>query len=80
MNATAKIIGVTAQSVMRWIKQSHEEYALEIPQKPQIKEVDCTEIQQYFQKRSKEYGCQKLLILEVKTASGKTLDIVLPKR
>lgn len=80
MNATAKIIGVTAQSVMRWIRQFQDEYAAEIPSEPKIKEVSLDELSQYFQKMTKEYKCKKLLIAEVKTAAGRTLNIVLPKR
>lgn len=80
MNVSAKIIGVTAQSVMRWVRQSEKDYKAEMSHKEKIQELDASEIQQYFQKKGREYGCKKFLTLEIKTAAGKTLNILIPKR
>ena len=79
MNATAKIVGVTAQSVMRWIRQAAKEYTLDSPDISQVQEVEMDEMYHYLEKKVKKYGCGKLLIIETKTSSGGVLDIVIPK-
>ncbi len=79
MNVTAKIVGVTAQSVMRWVRQSRQEYVFDTPEISHIQEVDTDEVYHYFQKKVKKYGCEKLLVIEAKTSSGRVFDIVIPK-
>ena len=80
MNATAKILNVTAQSVMRWIRKMHDKFITEKPDISGIKEVEMDEMHHYYQKKLKNYGSGKLLIIEAKTSSGGILDIVIQKR
>jgi hypothetical protein len=79
MNATAKILGVTAQSVMRWIRKMYDKFITEKPDISALKEVEMDEMHHYYQKKLKNYGAGKLLIIEAKTSSGGILDIVIQK-
>ena len=79
MNATAKILGVTAQSVMRWIRKMHDKFITEKPDISAVKEVEMDEMHHYYQKKLKNYGSGKLLIIEAKTSSDGILDIVIQK-
>ena len=79
MNATAKILGVTAQSVMRWIRKMHNKFITEKPDISAVKEVEMDEMHHYYQKKLKNYGSGKLLIIEAKTSSDGILDIVIQK-
>ena len=53
MNATAKILGVTAQSVMRWIRKMYDRFIMEKPDISAVKEVEMDEMHHYYQKNSK---------------------------
>ena len=79
MNATAKILNVTAQSVMRWIRKMHDKFITEKPDISEVKEVEMDEMYHYYQKKLKNYGSGKLLIIEAKTSSGGILDTVIQK-
>ena len=79
MNATAKTLGVTAQSVMRWIRKMYDKFITEKPDISVVKEVEMDEMHHYYQKKLKNYGSGKLLIIEAKTSSGGILDIVVQK-
>ena len=76
MNATAKIIGVSTQTVMRWIRKMYDKF---ITCTPNIDNVQEDEMHHYYQKKLKNYGSGKLLIIETKTSSGGLLDIVIQK-
>ena len=55
MSATAKIVGVTTQSVMRWIRTMCDRF---IPRKPDISmvtEVEMDEMYHYFKEKLKGY-------------------------
>ena len=79
MNATGRILGVTAQSVMRWIRKMYDRFITEKPDISEVKEVEMDEMHHYYQKKLKNCGSGKLLIIEAKTASGGLLDIVIQK-
>ena len=79
MNMIAKILNVTAQSVMRWIRKMYDKFITEKPSISAIKEVEMDEMHHYYQKKLKNYGSGKLLIIEAKTSSGGILDIVIQK-
>ena len=79
MSATGRILGVTAQSVMRWIRKLHDKFITEKPEISAIKEVEMDEMHHYYQKKLKNYGSEKLLIIEAKTSSGGLLDIVIQR-
>ena len=63
MNATAKIIGVSTQTVMRWIRKMYDKFITCTPNIDNVQEV--------------QNG--KLLIIETTTSSGGLLDIVIQK-
>ena len=50
MNATAKIIGVSTQTVMRWIRKMYDKF---ITCAPNIDNVQEDEMHHYYQKNSK---------------------------
>ena len=75
MNATAKILNVTAQNVMRWIRKMHDKFITEKPDILGAKEVEMDELHHYY----KRNGSGKLLFIEAKTSSGGILDIVIQK-
>ena len=79
MSATGRILGVTAQSVVRWIRKMYDKFITEKPDISAIKEVEMDEMYHYYQKKLKNYGSGKLLIIEAKTSSGGLLDIVIQK-
>lgn len=79
MSATGRILDVTAQSVMRWIRKMYDKFITEKPDISAIKEVEMDEMHHYYQKKLKNYGPEKLLIIEAKTSSGELLDIVIQK-
>ena len=79
MSATGRILGVTAQSVMRWIRKMYDRFIVEKPDISTVKEVEMDEMHHYYQKKLKNCGSGKLLIIETKTSSGGVLDIVIPK-
>ncbi len=77
MNATGKILNVSTQTIMRWIRKMHDRF---IPNKldiSDVKEVEMDEMHHYYQKKLKNYGSGKLLIIETETSSGGLLDIVI---
>ena len=79
LSAIGRILGVTAQSVMRWIRKMHDKFITEKPDVCNVKEVEMDEMHHYYQKKLKNYGSGKLLIIEVKTSSGGLLDVATQK-
>ena len=77
MNATAKIIGVSTQTVMRWIRKMYDKFITCTPNIDNVQEVEMDEMHHYYQKKLKNYGSGKLLIIETTTSSGGLLDIVI---
>ena len=77
MNATAKIIGVSTQTVMRWIRKMYDKFITCTPNIDNVQEVEMDEMHHYYQKKLKNYGSGKLLIIETTTSSGGLLDIAI---
>lgn len=53
MNATAKIIGVSAQTVMRWIRKMYEKFITCAPNIDNVQEVEMDEMHHYYKKTQK---------------------------
>lgn len=79
MRATGKIVGVTTQSVMRWIRQMHNKFITEKPDIAMVTEVEMDEMHHFFKKKLKNCGSGKLLIIEPKNSSGGRWGVVIPK-
>ena len=63
MNMTGQIVGVSAQSVMRWIKMFYDKYAeMPLPE-GSIQEVEIDEMHHYLSKKNTFSGSGKLLII-----------------
>ena len=58
MNATAKIIGVSAQTVMRWIRKMYEKFITCAPNIDNVQEVEMDEMHHYYKKNSKIMGME----------------------
>ena len=63
MNMTGQIVGVSAQSVMRWIKMFYDKYAeMPLPEGT-VQEVEIDEMHHYLSKKNTSSGSGKLLII-----------------
>ena len=63
MNMAGQIVGVSAQSVMRWIKMFYTKYA-ELPQPDgTVQEIQIDEMHHYLSKKNMFSGAGKLLII-----------------
>jgi transposase-like protein len=82
MRMTAKIIGVSVQSVMRWIRESYHKYA-ERPEFLQrdmdFEEIEIDEMHHFLCKKNSNFGSGKFLIMRVELSSGGYAAIVVPK-
>ena len=76
MNMAGQIVGVSAQSVMRWIKMFYAKYA-ELPQ-PEglVQEVEIDEMHHYMGKKNMFSGSGKLLIITPEGLLGGNVVIV----
>jgi transposase len=63
MNMTGQIVGVSAQSVMRWIKLFYAKYAELPPSEGVVQEVEIDEMHHYLGKKNMFSGSGKLLII-----------------
>ena len=61
MRATAKIVGVTTQSVMRWIRNMHDRFIPEKPDISMVTEVEIDEIKKYYGRKTIEHRSEKLI-------------------
>ena len=52
MNATGKILGVTAQILMRWMSKMYDKFITEKLDVSSVKEVEMDEMHHYYQKNS----------------------------
>ena len=53
MNATAQIIGVSTQTVMRWIRKMYDKFITCAPNIDNVQEVEMDEMHHYYQKTQK---------------------------
>jgi hypothetical protein len=64
MNMTGQIVGVSAQSVMRWIRLFYNKYA-EIPSScGTVQEVEVDEMHHFLCKKNTQFGSGKFLIIQ----------------
>jgi transposase-like protein len=79
MNMTGKIVGVTAQSVMRWIKEFGEKALKELPIPSGIKAVEMDEMHHFLLKKQKKSGSGKCWIIELSDSVVGDVVIVVRK-
>ena len=79
MNMTAKIVGVSAQTVMRWIRLFHDKFATPGQHVSNIEEIEVDEMYSYFGKKNSIFGSGKLLIITLENSLGGNVVIVVQK-
>ena len=79
MNAVGKILGVSSQSVMRWIRMFYDKFIPENDITSEIEEIEVDEIYSYINKKNIQSGSGKLLIITLKNFSVGDVVIVVPK-
>lgn len=78
LNMIGKIVGVSGQSVMRWIKMFHEKFINDDIQS-NIEEIEIDEMVSYINKKKITSGYGKLLIITLENLSVGNVVIVVPK-
>lgn len=78
MNMIGKIVGVSGQSVMRWIKMFYEKFINDDIQS-KIEEIEIDEMVSYINKKKITSGSGKLLIITLEDLSVGNVVIVVPK-
>ena len=73
MRATAKIVGVTTQSVMRWIRQMHNKFITEKPDISMVTEVEMDENRKYYVRKTIDHRSKKLIGWALGRRDTKTL-------
>lgn len=79
MTMIGKIIGVSTQTVMRWIKMFYEKFATEDDLKSNIEEIEVDEMVSFLTKKKIISGSGKLLIITLENLSAGSAVIVVPK-
>jgi len=79
MNMTAKIIGVSVQTIMRWIRFFYQKFANDVQHDSSIEEIEVDEMASYIGKKKIVFGSGKLLIITLENSSGGCAVIVVPK-
>ena len=79
MNMTAKIIGVSVQTIMRWIRLFYHKFAETMQYDSTIEEIEVDEMVSYIGKKKTKFGSGKLLIITLESSSGGNVVIVVPK-
>lgn len=68
MNMTAQIIGTTAQSVMRWIKDFYHHYK-DLPQpQREVQEIELDEMHHFLIKKKKKFGSGKCYVIALENS------------
>ena len=73
MRATGKIVGVTTQSVMRWIRQMHNKFITEKTDIATVTEVEMDENRKYYVRKTIEHRSEKLIGWALGRRDTKTL-------
>ena len=73
MRATAKIVGVTTQSVMRWIRNMHDRFIPEKTDIATVTEVEMDENQKYYVRKTIAHCSKKLIGWALGRRDTKTL-------
>jgi len=79
MNMTAKIIGVSVQTIMRWIRLFYDKFADHAQSAANVEEIEVDEMFSYLGKKNNLFGSGKLLIITLASSSGGNVVIVVPK-
>jgi transposase-like protein len=82
MRMTAKIIGVSVQTVMRWIRESYYKYAEKfefLQRESAFEEIEIDEMHHFLCKKNDKSGYGKFLIMRLALSSGGYAAIVVPK-
>ena len=79
MNMIGKIVGVSTQSVMRWINMFYEKFAANAESQSNIEEIEVDEMVSYITKKKITSGSGKLLIITLENLSAGNVVIVVPK-
>ncbi len=79
MKMTGRIIGVSGQSVMRWIKMFYEKFSTEVDAASQIEEIEIDEMVSCIHKKKLVSGSGKLLIITLENLSVGNVVIAIPK-
>lgn len=76
MNMTAQIIGVSTQTIMRWIRLFHQKFANPVQHVSHIEEIEVDEMFSYLGKKKNLFGSGKLLIITLENSSDGNVVIV----
>lgn len=79
MSAIGKIIGVSGQSVMRWIRMFAEKFAMEAQEESTIEEIEVDEMHTFINKKKNLFGSGKLWVITLASSSAGNVVIVVPK-
>ena len=79
MNMIGKIVGVSTQSVMRWINMFYEKFAANDESQSSTEEIEVDEMVSYITKKKITSGSGKLLIITLENLSAGNVVIVVPK-
>ena len=79
MSAIGKIINVSSQSVMRWIRMFYDKFISENDITSEIEEIEIDEMHSYINEKNIQSGSGKLLIIPLKDCSVGTVVIAVPK-
>lgn len=70
MSSIARIVGVSVQTVSRWIRTFYTEKADDLPKMDTMKKVTLKQVLQYFQEMSKEEQEYEVFLLSTRMPSG----------
>jgi len=79
MNMTAKIVGVSVQTIMRWIRFFYHKFSDSPQHDSTIEEIEVDEMVSYIGKKKTLFGSGKLLIITLASSLGGNVVIVVPK-
>ena len=79
MNAIGKIIGVSTQSIMRWIRMFYDKFIPQNEIETKFDEIEIDEMYSYINKKKIQSGSGRLLIITLEGFSAGDVVIVVPK-
>lgn len=78
MTMIGNILGVSTQSIMRWIRLLSEKLSTS-ERKTQLKEIDTDELTSYITQKKLLSGSEKVLLITLENVSAGNVLIVVPK-
>ena len=79
MNMTGKIVGVSVQTILRWMRLFCRQFEENMQPGSLIEEIEADELAAFIGKKKTLSGSGKLLIVTLESSSGGTVLIVAPK-